>query len=225
MPIDGWLKLLPEGSGRNVRADLDTIRLKVLPFLSTAQSELQIERLSLHLSGEPTAIRHAAIRYSLYVRQLDIIQQQVSQIRSLCAHHCQRPPVGCCNGEHHVLLSLTDIVCASPTQNTLHLAHVITTLQVREHEYALQQGGLVRASYCSRLTAIGCTLRLFKSPRCIHYLCPQVIEALSALHGDQSLVFLAAMYAASTQVVSCMADFTSPQVLAAAAILFGRQPT
>lgn len=140
MSIDGWLKLLPEGSGRNVRADLDTIRLKELPFLSTAQSELQIERLSLHLSGEPTAIRHAAIRYSLYVRQLDIIQQQVSRIRSLCAHHYQRPPVGCCNGEHHVLLSLTDIVCASPTQN---------------QTYDSSRATLGLAKHCARTQGIG----------------------------------------------------------------------
>jgi hypothetical protein len=225
MPFDGWLKLLPEGSGVYVRADLDTIRLDELPFLSVAQSDYQIERLSLYLSGEPTTIRHAAIRYSLYVRQLDMIQQQVSLIRELCAHDCQRPPVGCCSGEHHVLMSLADIVCARPTQNALHLAHVITILQVREHEYALQQGRLARSNYCSRLTATGCTLRLFKSPRCIHYLCPQVSIALSEAHGDQALVFLAAMYTASTQVVSCMADFTSTQVVDAASILFGQQPT
>jgi len=222
MPFEVWLRSLPETSIQYVRADLDALNLDPSPFLEDDQATYQIERLSTHLGTQPTLIRRAAIRYSLYVRQLDVIQERENVIRPICAHHCPRPPVGCCNAEHHVILSLADVVFARPTQNALHLAHVLTGLQQREHAHALLQGRLLRPDYCSRLTTTGCSLRMFKSPRCIHYLCPHVTGAIAAAHGNQAYPFLAAMHETGNQVIHGMEDFTSTLVISTAETLFHR---
>jgi hypothetical protein len=220
MPFDGWLKSLPTDTPRHVRTDLEILHALPFSFLGAQQVGNQIERLSAHLGSQPPLIRRAAIGYSLYVRQLDAIQEKESSIHRICCHDCQRPPVGCCNSEHHVILSLSDILIARPTQNSLHLAHVLTTLQKLEHTHALEQGRLARPDYCSHLTATGCTLRLFKSPRCIHYLCPQVEKTMTAVHGDKAAPFLAAMHAVGSCVIHSLEDFTSPAVIRAAEILF-----
>jgi len=220
MPFDGWLKSLPTDTPRHVRTDLEILRAHPFSFLGAQQVVNQIERLSAHLGSQPPLIRRAAISYSLYIRQLDAIQEMENGIRQSCARDCQRPPVGCCNSEHHVILSLSDILIARPTQNSLHLAHVLTTLQNREHAHSLEQGRLIRPGYCSHLTATGCTLRMFKSPRCIHYLCPQVEESMTAMHGDNAAPFLAAMHAIGSCVIHTLEDFTSAAVIEAAETLF-----
>lgn len=220
MPFANWLKSLPEHSPRHVRIDLDAFRFDLFPFLENDQTTYQIERLSLHLSAQPAIIRLAVIRYSLYVRQLHAIQEQERTIGRLCATDCHRPPVGCCNGEHHVIISFSDVMFARPTQNALHLAHVLTGMQVLEHAHALQQGLVLRSAYCSRLTTTGCSLRMFKSPRCIHYLCPQVMAAITDAYGPQASAFLEAMHTTSNQVILGMDDFTSPSVIGVAEALF-----
>ena len=220
MPFEIWLRNLPENSPRHVKADLDACHLDHLPFLHHDLADYQIERMSLHLGRIPLTIRQAAIRYSLYVRQLDDIQHREHFIRRTCAQACPRPPVGCCNGEHHIIFSFSDVMFARPTQDALHLAHVLTALQEREHDHAVQQGRLVRPEYCSRLTASGCSLRLFKSPRCIHYLCPQIIEDITDWHGEKATPFLEAMQAISNHVILGIEDFTSPDIIPAAEILF-----
>ncbi len=220
MPFDLWLKDLPDNTSRHVRTDLDVLHAKPFPFLSSDQVVFQIERLSGHLGSKPLLIRQAAIRYSLYVRQLDAIQEQEKSLRRVCALTCQRPPVGCCNGEHHTMLSLSDVLLARPTQNSLHLAHVLTALQKMEHAHALDRGQTVRPRYCSHLTATGCTLRLFKSPRCIHYLCPQVELAMTAEHGNLATAFLAAMHDIGNRTIHILQDFTSPEVIRTATVLF-----
>lgn len=222
MPFDRWLKYLPDNTSRHVRTDLDALHAEPFSFLSSDQVVYQIERLSGHLGSKPLLIRQAAIRYSLYVRQLDAIQEHEKNLRRVCALNCQRPPVGCCNGEHHTILSLSDVLLARPTQNSLHLAHVLTALQRLEHTHALEQGRTVRPSYCSHLTATGCTLRLFKSPRCIHYLCPQVELAMTAEHGDQAAAFLAAMHDIGNRTIHTLQDFTSPEVIRTATVLFAQ---
>lgn len=220
MPFEIWLKSLPENSSRHVKADLDLCHLDYLPFLQHDLAGYQIERMSLHLGLKPVIIRQAAIRYSLYVRQLDGIQGQEHFVRQTCAQACPRPPVGCCNGEHHIFFSFSDVMFARPTQDALHLAHVLTNLQEREHDHALRQGRLVRPEYCSRLTATGCSLRMFKSPRCIHYLCPHLIEDITQGYGEKAVPFLDAMQATSTQVILGIQDFTNPVIIPAAEILF-----
>lgn len=222
MPFDGWLKSLSTDTVRHVSTDLAELNAQPFSFLGAEQVVYQIERLSTHLGSKPPLIRQAAISYSLYVRQLDAIQEKENGIRQSCSQACQRPPVGCCNSEHHVILSLCDILLARPTQNTLHLAHVLTVLQNLEHTHALEQGGLPRASYCSHLTATGCTLRLFKSPRCIHYLCPQVTDTMTAVHGDLAAPFLAAMHETGSRVLHTLQDFTSTAVILGAEALFAR---
>jgi len=220
MPIDTWLKNLPDDTAHSVQIDLEVLNTTPYPFLEAGQVAYQIERLSSHLGSQPSHIRQAAISYSLYVRQLDALQEKGNNIREICAHDCQRPPIGCCNSEHHVILSCSDFLIARPTPNTLHLAHVLTTLQNLEHAHALQQGRLPRPSCCSHLTATGCTLRLLKSPRCIHYICPQVALAMIATYGDNAADFLAAMHDTGNRVILTMKDFTNPEVIQAAASMF-----
>lgn len=220
MPFEIWLKSLPEGSTRYVQDDLATLDYDNLPFLEIDSARYQVERLSLHLGKKPAFIRKAVIRYSLYVRQLDAIQEQQHSIRQMCAHHCPRPPVGCCNGEHFIILSFSDIMFAGIGQDALHLAHILTAMQVKEHNHALQQGRTVQIGYCSRLTTTGCSLRMFKSPRCIHYLCPDVMRNIAHHYGDNSLLFLNEMKTMSSQVVVGMSDFMSPRVISAAESLF-----
>jgi hypothetical protein len=220
MPFDSWLKSLSDDTIRYVHTDLEVLHAQPLSFLRADQVAYQIERLSTHLGSKPPLIRQAAIRYSLYVRQLDAIQEKDHNIRAICSLDCQRPPVGCCNSEHHIILSPSDLLLARPTQNTLHLVHVLTALQQLEHAHALDQGRLLRPHYCSRLTSTGCTLRLLKSPRCIHYLCPQVSLAMIATHGDQAADFLAAMHDSGNRVILTLQDFTYPEVIRAAESMF-----
>lgn len=220
MPFEIWLQSLPENSSRHVKADLDVCHLDHLPFLQHDLAGYQVERMSLHLGREPVIIRQAAIRYSLYVRQLDIVQGQENFIRRACAQACPRPPVGCCNGEHHIIFSFSDVMFARPTQDALHLAHVLTKLQEREHDHSQRQGQLVNREYCSRLTASGCSLRMFKSPRCIHYLCPQLIDDITRGYGKKATPFLDAMQTTSTQVILGIQDFTNPLIIPAAEVLF-----
>lgn len=219
MPFEIWLKSLPEHSTRHVQTDLVDIALDHLPFLSTECTHYQVERLSLHLGALPKPIRHAAIRYSLYVRQLDTLQEHQLAIRPLCAHHCPRPPVGCCNDEHHVIVSCSDILFTNTSPDALHLAHILTGLQNKEHAHALRQGHNLRPGYCSRLTAAGCSLRMFKSPRCIHYLCSEIVSGITAVYGKRSAFFLNEMHSMSIRVIVNLSDFTSPKIIDAAETL------
>lgn len=220
MPFEIWLKSLPENASRHVQSDLSVIESDHLPFLSTERARYQVERLSLHLSALPNPIRHEAIRYSLYVRQLDALQEHQLAIRSFCSHHCQRPPVGCCNAEHHIIVSCSDLLFTNTSHDALHLAHVLTELQHKEHEHAMRQGRTLRPGHCSRLTSIGCSLRMFKSPRCIHYLCNESVSWMADVYGVKSGRFLDEMHNMSIRVIVNLSDFTNPKVIDAAEALF-----
>ena len=220
MFFEGLLSSLPEQSARHVRSDLDALHTPPFPFLEDNQAAYQIKRLSLHLGAKPTLVRQAAIDYSLYVRQLDAIHEQENTIRRICAQDCPRPPPGCCNGEHHLIFSFSDIMFSRPTHNALHLAQVLTTLQHLEHTYVMSQGLFPASHSCSRLTTSGCSLRMFKSPRCIHYLCPHVSEAMTTVHGDRATDFLDAMHATGNQAIHSLEDFTHAGVIEAARHLF-----
>lgn len=221
MPFEMWLKSLAEESNRHVRDDIDSLDQGSLPFFGDDVVRYQVERLSLHLGKKPRSIRQAAIRYSLYVRQLDAVQEHEHCIRHLCAHHCPRPPIGCCNGEHHIILSFSDIMFAGTGQDALHLAHILTALQMNEHQHAVQQGRTFQRGHCSRLTTTGCSLRMFKSPRCIHYLCPEAVRSIGDVYGDKSSIFLDEMHKMSNQVIVNLSDFTSRTIIHAAELLFG----
>lgn len=220
MPFEIWLKSLPENASRNVQSDLSVIESDHLPFLSTERARYQVERLSLHLSALPHSIRLAAIRYSLYVRQLDALQEHQLAIRSFCSHHCQRPPVGCCNAEHHIIVSCSDLLFTNTSHDALHLAHVLTGMQHREHEHALQQGRTLRHGYCNRLTSTGCSLLMFKSSRCIHYLCPETISGIVAVYGIKSGKFIDDMQKMNKKIIVNLHDFTSIKLIDTAKKIF-----
>lgn len=208
MPFEIWLKSLPENTSRHVQTDLSVIESDHLPFLSTEHVGYQVERLSLHLSALPHPIRQAAIRYSLYVRQLDVLHAHPLAIRSFCARNCPRPPVGCCNAEHLIIVSCSGLLFTNTNHDALHLAHVLNGLQHREHEHTLRQSRTLRPGYCSRLTSTGCSLRMFKSPWCIHYLCDESIRCVTDVYGGKSDTFLDEMHSMSIRVIVNLPDFT-----------------
>jgi len=219
MPIDHWLNSLPQASSRFVETDLGALAgPTAYPFLNAGTVRAQITRLSGHLAREDEPGRRLAIGYSLYLRQMDVIQE--ASVRTACAGACPRPPVGCCNAEHHMILSTADLMFSLPSPAALRLAHVITGMQRRERDHSASQGMALTSGHCSCLAATGCALRLFKSPRCAHYLCPDVENTLLLRHGEKASAFIGAMRAMARGTISSSRDFTSPPVLAAAALIF-----
>lgn len=210
MPAD-WLSGLPSRSGRHVESDVEALSLVQSPLLAHERAISHVEHLSAFLGATPTTVRRAAIGYALYVLQLDAVQER--SLRRICAASCERPPVGCCNANHHVIMSLSDVMIAAPSQDALHLMHVLGQLQQLEHEHSLNTGMVLRLEYCSRLSSAGCTLRLFKSPRCIHYLCSQVETALQSQYAKSGQSFAEAMHRAGNRTLATLADFTSRAVL------------
>lgn len=220
MPVDHWLNSLSQGNPKCIDGDLVALGSSSLdyPFLTNAIVASQIEFLSGHLAQVSETCRRLAIAYSLYMRQMDAIQDV--SIRVICAGACDRPPVGCCNANHHVILSPSDVMVSRPTNTAMHLAHVITGLQRSEHEHRVDQGSMLTPGYCSCLSSSGCTLSLFKSPLCAHYLCGSVQESLRQEHGVPASAFIEAMHAMASQTVTSSRDFTDQNVLNTAVLLF-----
>jgi len=220
MPVDHWLASLSQGSPRFIDGDLAALGCPSAsyPFLAHAAVASQIELLSGHLAQVSETCRRLAIAYSLYMRQMDAIQD--ASVRVICAGTCDRPPVGCCNANHHAILSPSDVMVSRPTNTAMHLAHVITGLQRSEHEHRVDQGSALTPGYCSCLSSFGCTLSLFKSPLCAHYLCGSVQESLRLEHGAPATAFIDAMHAVASQTITSSRDFTDQKVLSAAVLLF-----
>ena len=187
MPIDNWLDALDQNSSRHVDADLLALAGLSYPFLSAQTVCTQIELLSGHLAGLGNAGRRLTISYSLYARQMDAIQE--SSVRGICAGSCMRPPVGCCNADHYVILSPADLMISRPSAAALQLAHIIAGMQRTERAHSVTCGQVLKNAYCGFLSTTGCTLRLFKSPRCSHYLCAQAEESLRLRHGPSTTAF------------------------------------
>jgi len=220
MPVDHWLASLSQGNPRFIDGDLAALGCPSVsyPFLAHAVVASQIELLSGHLAQVSETCRRLAIAYSLYMRQMDAIQD--TSVRVICAGACDRPPVGCCNANHHVILSPSDVMVSRPTNTAMHLAHVITGLQRSEHEHRVDQGSTLTPGHCSCLSNSGCTLSLFKSPLCAHYLCGSVQELLRLEHGAPATAFIDAMHAVASQTITSSRDFTDRNVLSAAVLLF-----
>ena len=216
-PIHAWLNSLEQQCHRKVDADLNTLVERPYPFLCPQTVSHHIVRLSTHLGTLRCDVRRSVIVYSLYVRQLHALQE--SMIRETCARSCPRPPAGCCGADHHVILSLTDIVMARPSPAAMHLAHTITLLQHNEHAHALSSGRQLRQGFCGCLAVDGCTLRLFKSPRCIHYLCDGIEVQLGDAFKNPG-PFLDAMRRANSLTITTEQDFMEPLIIEAAARLF-----
>jgi len=220
MPIDNWLNALPQNDHCFVDGDLAALTASH-PFLSDQCASSQIERLSDHLGGLKGPVRRKVISYSLYVRQLDIILE--AGPRDVCAGNCPRPPVGCCVKNHFVTLSPMDLMSAQHFPLALHMAHVIGQLQKSESAHNLDQGRTIQQGYCQCLAGDGCTLRLFKSPRCAHYLCEGLEQAMQDRHEGQATAFLAAMHFTVSSPISSPDDFMNADCLSEAVPLFGAQ--
>lgn len=214
MAPEPWLDALPQKRDTAADGDLSALCATAHPFLSDAAVRRQITRLSGYLSGLDESMRRRVIAYSLYVRQLDVIQAAAT--RDFCRDGCERPPVGCCNANHFEILSLADMMIARPSPAALELSHVIGALQRLETDFEVERGRHLTDGHCDCLAADGCTLRLFKSPRCVHYLCAELHRDLATRFGQAATPFCAAMGQVAVQTISTTADFTDPAILDAA---------
>lgn len=206
MAPEPWLDALPQRRDTAADGDLSALCATAHPFLSDAAARHQITRLSGFLAGLAESMRRRVIAYSLYVRQLDVIQAAAT--RDFCRDSCQRPPVGCCNANHFEILSLADMMIARPSPAALELSHAIGRLQRLETDFEVERGRHLTAGYCDRLAADGCTLRLFKSPRCVHYLCTELHRDLTNRFGQAAAPFCAAMGQVAGQTITTTSDFT-----------------
>jgi hypothetical protein len=217
MNIANWLNKLSQVDSRFIAADLHVLASRKYPFLSDEQVIIQISRLSGHLGSLEEKIRRLVISYSLYNRQLDIIQDYLS--KEICRLNCERPPVGCCGDDHFLIFSMSDLMISRPSQIALHLSDIIMRMQKNEAAYYLN-GRERRGGHCSLLTSRGCTLKLFKSPVCVHYLCSGITTRLHRRFGMDAYYFAGEMIRMASQTIGCSQDFTSPDVIAAALPLF-----
>jgi len=222
MPIDFWLKALTQTSSHHVDSDLVALADLPYPFLTAQTVCSQIELLSGHLAKVDDTGRRLTIAYSLYTRQMDAIQE--SSVRGMCAGSCMRPPVGCCNADHFVILSHADLMVSCPSATALQLCHYISGMQRTEHNHSVKNGKTLRKAYCGCLSTTGCTLRLFKSPRCSHYLCKEVEESLRLSHGVSSFAFIDAMRSSASATITSSNDLTNKGVLTAAASFIDTLP-
>ncbi len=230
MPIDGWLEALPGQDDRTLNRDVtDDVALfagRDHPLLSSRTVRHHVSRLSAHLLGgeAPGApnlmddgLRRALIGYSLYTRQLDMVQDRAT--KHICRDGCERPPLGCCNRSHNVVFSLSDIMMQSPTGLALRMGDALSRLQAAEGSHH-SHGAPTGERGCPYLTASGCTLYLFKSPLCVHYLCPTVADALNAAHGPEAAPFVEGMRRAARRQIERSTDFMEPGLIEAAVRMF-----
>jgi hypothetical protein len=212
-----WLNSLKSVNTAGVDGDMASLVDLDYPFLTEIQVCGHVAQLSAHLGRLEKELRRAVIGYSLYTRQLDCIQDRVS--KTFCSTQCDRPPVGCCNAKHCDIFTLSDYMLYQPSSLSMQLAQAIGSLQQREDEYTMTDDMRRDTRYCPYLTDQGCTLRLFKSPRCIHYICSSVKDDLAMRFEQGGETFASAMTETSARTLSCCADFTNAQVLAAASIM------
>jgi hypothetical protein len=221
MPIDNWLCALPQLDHSHVDADLVALGDAAHPFLSDQCVCGQIEILSGHLGGRlgtpKRAVRQQVIAYSLYIRQLDVVLE--SGPRALCAGSCPHPPAGCYAANQFEPLILSDLMGAQHSPTALHMAHVIGLMQKLESRHNLGQDRQLRPGCCELLALDGCTLRLFKSPRCAHYLCEELGRTLVARNAEAK-DFVEAMDQATQCAICAPQDYTSRAVMSAATALF-----
>lgn len=124
-------------------------------------------------AAPPYRIRKLLLEYAVFGRHLDELVGAIS--KAYCAHHCAKPPVGCC----HILGYDLGLV-----------PDVMLDLQRLE---ALRCGWLPPATEenCRYHTATGCVIGLFKSPACVGYLCEPLKAHLRAQHpGPEVSSFL-----------------------------------
>ncbi len=222
MPIESWLSSLAQPDHSAIDGDLEVLAGREYPFLTDACVSSQIERLSGHLGRRHQNVRRLVIGYSLYIRQVDTILQ--SGPRAFCGGRCPRPPAGCCNREHFVIMNVTDLMSSRNSPAALHMAHMIGLLQKAESAHN-RAGRTMRPGYCSLLAEDGCTLRLFKSPRCAHFLCKDLEQAMLDEKGDAAQPLLSAMKYTESSTISSPEDYQNQTVINEATLLYpGSRP-
>ncbi|BFR47415.1 hypothetical protein RVX_R04760 [Nitratidesulfovibrio sp. HK-II] len=220
MPIEGWLDTLPGPETGGVDRDLALLAGQDYPLLSPRAVRRQVTRLSAYLGVMDDALRGALIGYSLYTRQLDMLQDRAT--KHICRDDCARPPLGCCNRSHNVVFSLSDIMMRQPTGLALRMGDALARLQAEEGAH--HAGGAAMGERgCPYLTATGCPLHLFKSPLCAHYLCATVTDSLGAAHGAAAAPFVAGMRRGAERQIERSADFTEPGLIEAAVEMFAAE--
>jgi len=218
MPIENWLSDLAQTDHRAVDGDLEALAHRSYPFLSAQNTSNQIERLSGHLGVRHQNVRRLVIAYSLYIRQVDAILERGA--RGYCSGHCPNPPAGCCNREHFVIMNMTDLMSSQNSPAALHMAHAIGLLQQLESAHNLEGERMIRPGYCSLLAHDGCTLRLFKSPRCAHYICEDLSASMQTESAGKAAPLLAALKYTESSTISSPTDYINPDVIAQAEALF-----
>lgn len=217
MPIESWLDSLAQPDHSAIDGDLEVLAGRNYPFLTDSCVSGQIERLSGHLGRRHQNVRRLVIGYSLYIRQVDTILQ--SGPRAFCGGRCPRPPAGCCNREHFVIMNVSDLMSSRNSPAALHMAHTIGLLQKAESAHN-RAGRTMRNGYCSLLAEDGCTLRLFKSPRCAHFLCGDLERAMLRESGGDAQPLLNAMKHAESSTISSPTDYQNQTVIDEAARLY-----
>lgn len=219
MPIEAWLGTLLQPDHSATDGDLQHLANREYPFLSDGCVTNQIERLSGHLGARHQDVRRRVIEYSLYVRQVDAMLE--CGPRSYCAQGCPTPPAGCCNHDHFVIMNLTDLMSSQHSPVALHMAHMIGLLQKLESIHQ-RKGRNMRPGYCSLLADDGCTLRLFKSPRCAHYMCNTLKASMLDESNGAASPFLAAMQLVERSTISSPENYSNPAVIREGALLFAQ---
>ena len=217
MPIENWLGTLAQPDHSATDGDLQQLTNIEYPFLSDGCVTNQIERLSGHLGARHPKVRRQVIAYSLYVRQVDAMLE--CGPRSFCGQGCPTPPAGCCNHDHFVIMNVTDLMSSQNAPIALHMAHMIGLLQKQESDHQ-RIGRSMRPGYCSLLACDGCTLRLFKSPRCAHYMCEALKQSMLDESSGMAGPFLSAMRFVESSTISAPGDFSNPAVIREGALLF-----
>lgn len=219
MPIENWLCALAQSDPSAVDGDLEALAAKDYPFLSDQNVSNQIERLSGHLGPRNSNVRRLVIAYSLYIRQVDAILE--AGPRAFCGSSCPRAPSGCCTRQHFVVMNVSNLMSSRHSPAALHMAHVIGQMQKLEsaHDIATHKR-TIRPGFCSLLAEDGCTLRLFKSPRCAHYMCGELERTMLLESGAKVQPLLAALKHAESSTISSPEDYSNPDVIAQAAFLY-----
>lgn len=218
MPIESWLRSLAQPDITAIDADMDALSPGSYPLLNDAEVGNQIERLSGYLGARHQQVRRLVIAYSLYIRQVDSILQEGT--RSFCAGKCPRQPAGCCTREHFTILNFTNLMAARNSPAALHMAHMIGLLQQVESRHGQGHGRELQKGGCTMLATDGCTLRLFKSPRCAHFLCADLERDMLARTGKSAAPLINALQRAESRTISSPADFVSEDVLDEGTLLY-----
>lgn len=127
MPVEGWLAQLDDNAASTVDVDIASFDPDGFPLLGTGQIRDHVAAVSAYLTVEDSIVRRHIIRYSLYGRELDIIQSHLTKTH--CAASCPRPPVGCCNNQHWRIYSMSDIMMTRPSTVAMQLADHIQHMQ------------------------------------------------------------------------------------------------